>query len=148
MKQYFEILSWFISNWTGYAKDEVFSVSSGNRSGHTIAFQTDSLKILMGILRGSKGGIYGFLMIVDPTQQIEVDKLVCCDSSIRGGLGSVVDIEVNREKKDFDDVARKWLINTMTEWKHDPALARTEADVIGFGKTSVFAFSGGSVTPR
>ena len=150
MEEYLETLSWFGKRWPKYTKDEIFSATVGKRNGHAIAFETGGLQVLLSILKGPKGGITSLLIIVDPSQPIEVDKLICCDYSIRSSVWISLRayVEVHIEKKGFDNVASKLILATMRDWKINPDLARAEADIIGFGETSIPAFSGGLVSPR
>lgn len=144
------MLSLFNKSWAECTKDKVYHTTIGNRTGYAVAFETSSLQVLLGIVKGPKGGITSFLIIVDPSQPIEVDKLICCDCSIGSGawIGLSVHVDVNMQKKDFNDVAPKLIIETMNDWRHNPNHARAMADIIGFGQTSVHAFSGGQVSPR
>jgi hypothetical protein len=150
MNEYLDTLSWFNTSWQNHPKNRIFTAKIDSRDGYAAAFETGDLQVLLGIFKGPKGGITSLLMIVDPSQLIEVDRLVCCNCSIGSTrwISSMAHHEVNRENGDFSDVASRLILYTMTEWKNNPELARSEADMIGFGKTSISAFSGGSVSPR
>jgi hypothetical protein len=150
MERYLDTLSWFNMQWPKYPKDEIYNATIGKRIGYAIAFETDRLQILISIMKGSRGGITGLLIITDPSQMVEVDRLICCDCSISGGswINETVDVEVHISKEDFDTIVPKLIFETMQSWKDSPELARARATIVSFGRTSVVALSGGSVSPR
>lgn len=150
MEQRFIILEKFEENWPAYKKDQPFRAHAGNRSGYAIAFEVGVLHVVFAALQGPKGGITGALLVVDTSKSVVIDKLLCgnCDIMRTQQPISQLYIEVHCDGHDFHEAAPPYLLNIMQEWKLNPALITTVADLVGFGNTSVPTFSGGAVSPR
>ena len=149
MEHHFKILEWFEEKWPGYPKDIVFPGRVGNAHGYLIAFEVSPYRVLFGAMQGSRGGITGILVVVNPTQPVEIDRLLCSDATIRREEPiSHLDLLVHYNKQDFNEVCPEYLIDTMREWKDAPGLVATMADIVGFGQPSVLTLAGGAVSPR
>jgi hypothetical protein len=150
MDHQFKILHWFGQKWSDYKKDEPFKATVGNRNGYAIAFEVGSLRVLFAATMGPKGGITGALVVMDTSQQIEIDRLLCSDFAIMRSENPIVqlDIAVHIDKQDFNQAAPEFLADTMCKWKKNPTLVTTMADLIGFGQPSVETVTGGTVSPR
>ena len=125
--------------WPTYRKDEIFEAEIGRRKGYAVATEVDQLQVLFGTMKGPRGGITDFLIVIDHSQKVEVDKVVCCNWSID-------DQRVFLE--DFDSRAQDRVLRTLEGWKANPQVLRTRADVVGFGKTSIPALSGGTCSSK
>jgi hypothetical protein len=125
-------------------------VQLGKREGYAIAFQVGMVQVLFAVFQGQRGGLSGLLTVVDLSQQIEINKLICCNDNL---LPSEQPIEglyygIRFSKKTFHDAGPRYLIQKMDEWKNNPALLMSIANYVGFGEHSVHTLAGGAVSPR
>ncbi|HEY4498954.1 MAG TPA: hypothetical protein VJH94_02720 [Candidatus Paceibacterota bacterium] len=128
------ILEWFGRNWPNYPKDSVFAVNIGTKQGYAIAFETHPLRVLLGAVKGPKGGLYGILIVVDPTQKILIDQLLCSSTQI--GTSETLDmlslwLELKPYAANFDEKCPNHLLRTSQKMKDNPESVRTTADIIG-----------------
>lgn len=134
MDQYFDMLSSINELWPKYPKDEIFPVNLGNRTGYALASEIDNLQVTYGYTIGPRGGVKKFLVVIDPSQSITIDQIICFNCSI------------SAHGEEYPDSAP--ILFTIKRWKENPELLRIEANIAGFGNTSVPAISGGRVSPR
>ena len=122
MDHYFYMLSSINELWPEYPKDEIFSVNLGNRTGSAFASEIDNLRVLYGYTEGPRGGFKKFLVVIDPSEPTIIDQIVCFNCSM------------NELRENCNDSNILW---TIKRWEENPELLRTEANIVGFGNTSV-----------
>ncbi len=76
-EEIFKGLEWFNENWPNYKKREMFRVEMYKKEGYAVAFEVDPLRVLVVYLIGQEGGLHGALVISDPRQRVDDDKLLC-----------------------------------------------------------------------
>jgi hypothetical protein len=140
MDHHFVTLAWMEEKWPLYKKNEVFPAHRSNREGYAIAFEVGTLRILLGILRGKRGGASGEIVVVDTSQKIEVDKLLCVGCQSLHGF--FMD-RIRGHYADFDQYCPQLLVEMMKRLTDDSELIKTLATEIGFTESSVVTVSGG-----
>lgn len=140
----------YSENWFNYPKDTPFTVTLGNRVGYAIASAISTLRVLFAATKGTRGGISGQLVVIDSSQQVEIDQLLCSNLDIMRSEDPIrqLHLRVTINKEDFDRICPLYLATKMEEWKKDPKSLITLAAIVGFGQPSVATVQGGTVSPR
>lgn len=136
MEDIFETLEWAEKFWSKCQKNTPCEIVCNSRKGYAIAFEAEKLQVLLGVLRGPKGGVSGVFYVVDPTQSVRVEQLLCAHNSSPDG--QFVDL-IRQHINEFNEYCPTFLVKMMEEFKVKPVMIRTLAAQIGCGNVSVRA---------